>query len=374
MCASSDYALLAWERAQRLGWPVTVSAGIPAVMTRPGRLLLRYCEWVAGGFQSADLRRLLQSGDCAPPHSRRRRPCHPRPILPARDAGPGRPPAAEGPGHLGPRHLRPVAGRACGPLRARTRTTSKTAPTSASGTPARPRRRGRLAAWIDGVLTAIPDPRCRRPGVAPRRVRGGGGVSRAPTPAARAPSTRWLPSPSTPRWRTWRTALGDHRCDLASALGFVRARVESLTVGRDRPRPGALHVSSLADAGYDGRPRVFVVGLQEGGVFPAAVEDAVLLDAERRRSARCCARRPTSSTRRSSRRSLASRPSARRRPRVCLSFSCRDTRAVPRQLPVVDRAAGVPADEGRRRRSPTSTCRSGSASRRRPCRHRRPRR
>ncbi|MCX6550770.1 MAG: PD-(D/E)XK nuclease family protein [Acidobacteria bacterium] len=66
VCASSEYAILAWERAQRLGWRVTVSEGIPAVMARPGRLLLRYCEWVAGGFQSADLRRLLQSGDCAP--------------------------------------------------------------------------------------------------------------------------------------------------------------------------------------------------------------------------------------------------------------------------------------------------------------------
>jgi hypothetical protein len=67
-------------------------------------------------------------------------------------------------------------------------------------------------------------------------------------------------------------ALGDQRCELATALCFVRARIESLPIGRDRPRPGTLHVSSLADAGFDGRPLVFIVGLQEGGVFPSAGE------------------------------------------------------------------------------------------------------
>ena len=37
----------------------------------------------------------------------------------------------------------------------------------------------------------------------------------------------------------------------------------------------------MAQAGYSGRPHVFVVGLEEGRVFPAATEDAVLLDRER---------------------------------------------------------------------------------------------
>ena len=54
-------------------------------------------------------------------------------------------------------------------------------------------------------------------------------------------------------------------------------------VGADRPRPGHLHVSSLATAGFAGRPLVFVVGLEEGRVFPAPFEDPILLDAERER-------------------------------------------------------------------------------------------
>jgi hypothetical protein len=93
-CASDDYALLVWEKAQLLGWRVCVSTGIPVVRTRPGRLLLRFGEWAGGGFAAADLRRLLQSGDCAPT---------------AFEA-----PAAEAPGVDAPGHAEPgpAAGRA----------------------------------------------------------------------------------------------------------------------------------------------------------------------------------------------------------------------------------------------------------------------
>jgi hypothetical protein len=49
VCASDVLALTAWEKARRLGWPVTLSAGTPAAMTRPGHALLRWCEWVEDG-------------------------------------------------------------------------------------------------------------------------------------------------------------------------------------------------------------------------------------------------------------------------------------------------------------------------------------
>ncbi len=54
-------------------------------------------------------------------------------------------------------------------------------------------------------------------------------------------------------------------------------------VGRDRPRPGHLHIDLLRDAGVDGRPLTFVMGLEEGQLLPAVVEDPILLDAERAR-------------------------------------------------------------------------------------------
>jgi ATP-dependent helicase/nuclease subunit B len=76
-------------------------------------------------------------------------------------------------------------------------------------------------------------------------------------------------------------ALGPFTCPLAHALRFVRERVQSLQVAPDRPRPGRLYVCRLAQASVSGRPHLFVVGLEEGRVFPSATEDAVLLDAER---------------------------------------------------------------------------------------------
>ena len=76
-------------------------------------------------------------------------------------------------------------------------------------------------------------------------------------------------------------ALGPFSCSLPGALRFIRERVQSLQVAPERPRPGHLYACTLAQAGYAGRPHVFVVGLEEGRVFPSAAEDAVLLDAER---------------------------------------------------------------------------------------------
>ena len=112
----------------------------------------------------------------------------------------------------------------------------------------------------------------------------------------------------------------------ASALGFVRARVESMAVGRDRPRPGALHISSLADAGFDGRPLVFIVGLQEGGMFPSAVEDAVLLDSERETVSPLLRTSVGQLDEAVCEAAVADRGPGRVGGAVCLSFSCRDTR------------------------------------------------
>src|SRR6185369_8235246 len=59
-------------------------------------------------------------------------------------------------------------------------------------------------------------------------------------------------------------ALGSFRCSLPVALRFVRERIEGVSVGRDRSRPGHLHVSRLVQAGLPNRPLLFIVGLEEG--------------------------------------------------------------------------------------------------------------
>ena len=62
-CPMPEQAALVWEKAQRHEWPVTIGPGIPVALTRPGRALLAFGEWVAGGLAASRLRRMLQSGD-----------------------------------------------------------------------------------------------------------------------------------------------------------------------------------------------------------------------------------------------------------------------------------------------------------------------
>ena len=122
-------------------------------------------------------------------------------------------------------------------------------------------------------------------------------------------------------------ALGSFRCPLPVALRFVRERVEGVSVGRDRSRPGHLHVSRLAQAGLPNRPLLFIVGLEEGRVFPAAVEDPVLLDAERQRispALRCSSDRTDEAVHAVLARLAVVDTAAGGE--VCLSYSCRDLR------------------------------------------------
>src|SRR6185295_13461197 len=122
-------------------------------------------------------------------------------------------------------------------------------------------------------------------------------------------------------------ALGSFRCPLPVALRFVRERVDGVRVGRDRSRPGRLHVSTLAQAGVPSRPLLFVVGLEEGRVFPAAVEDPVLLDAERQRispALRCSSDRTEEAVHAVLARLALVHTAAGRE--LCLSYSCRDLR------------------------------------------------
>jgi ATP-dependent helicase/nuclease subunit B len=79
--------------------------------------------------------------------------------------------------------------------------------------------------------------------------------------------------------------LSGMRRPLASQLAVIRARLESVVVAAERPRPGALHVGVLGGHSYSGRPVTFVLGLEEGAVFPAGLENPVVLDSERRKIA-----------------------------------------------------------------------------------------
>ena len=267
-CAPADYDTLIWEKALRFGWPVTLGAGLPIECTRTGRALLSFCEWVESDFLASQLRALLESGDIRFRAIEDLNAGQAARLLVKSKAGWGRATYERSLGQLEKGYQRASRNKDLS-VEVRDSCAKKAV------------RAGKLLQWISGLLQAIPQPNA------------GGSVrlseaidaalafleSSAATPSALDNLASSVLSDSVAELRS----LGEFTCPLPTALRFIRERAEGRTVGADRPRPGHLHVSSLRQSGYAGRPFLFVVGVEEGRVFPSAVEDPILLNAERRR-------------------------------------------------------------------------------------------
>jgi ATP-dependent helicase/nuclease subunit B len=264
-CASDAYALLVWEKCLRYDWPVTMGPGVPAAQTKPGRALQGFCGWIESDFAAGFMRRLLQSGDVrvqledltAGQAAR---------LLFRAQAGWGRDTYRISLQQLFKRYTDRAEDRD------NTVEERRTAAQQAN-------RVERLRDWIDKLLAAVPAPGDRAT-VDFQAVIGGVLAFLAECASRASALDAAAASALTDAIRDLR-ALGAFRCALPAALRFIRERVEGVIVAAERPRPGHLHVATLATAGYAGRSLLFVVGLEEGRVFPVAVEDPVLLDAER---------------------------------------------------------------------------------------------
>jgi len=276
-CASDGYATLLWEKACRYEWPVTLATGLPATLTRPGRALLGLIEWVEDNFAAGKLRRLLQSGDVKSEMSS--------------EAIFGKI-ASElislSPGRAAKLLVKAQAawGRATYRLSLTRLATSSRARAKEDISEDEREYRERnakeaeaLAEWIDALISSIPEPGADNLVDLQPLVQAA--VTFVEDTTARASALDHAAAQKLAASLNELRALGDFRCPLGQALRFIRERVESLHIGADRPRPGHLHISQLRDAGWPNRPLLFVVGLEEGRVFPAAVEDPVLLDKER---------------------------------------------------------------------------------------------
>ncbi len=316
-CASPDYPFLVWQKAQRYGWPVTLGPGVAITATRPARALLAWCDWIDRGYPASALRRMFQSGDV-------------RVDIPD---GPGSGQAArlllESKATWGRRtHATSLAALAVSEREEAD--DPETDEDRRAWHVARADRARRLAAWIDALLAPLPDPdedaiplqplvAAARSFVADYTARSG----ELDEKAVKAIDAALADLES----------LGDIACKPAYGLDLVRAAIDGLTVGAVRGRPGHLHVSVLARAGIAGRPHTFVVGLEEGRVFPALIEDPVLLDAERARISEAL---PTSGDRAAeSVHAIVSRLVQMAQPggSLCLSFSCRDLREYRETFP-----------------------------------------
>ena len=320
-CASTDYPVLVWQKAQRYGWPVTLASGLPGTATRPVRALLAWCHWVANGFAASDLRQMLSSGDI-------------RVEIPD---GPGSAYAASLLLRAAPTWGRRTYTIALDAFAADERERADDPENDDDARQKHLRRASQaelLRVWIESLLALIPDteasevPQQTLIGAAADFVDRAASVeNEADGQAAKAVKDALLELRS----------LGDAQTSVAAALILVRAALAGVRVASNRARPGHLHVSALARAGYAGRRRTFVVGLQEGQVFPSPFEDPVLLDVERRRIHHAL---PSSADRTAeavynvvSRLAVLPGSNAPGAPAICLSCSCRDLRDARQTFP-----------------------------------------
>ena len=318
-CADPKYAALVWEKACRYDWPVTIGPGVPATLTHPGRALLGLCSWMETDFSAGVLRRLFESGDITLGNASDITPGQAARLLVKSGAGWGR-------------ATYDICLARLLKLYQRISDAADRLPDQRTSAAEKAARTELLLGWIGSLLASLPvtsdDDQVSLQTTA-AAVLGFVGTSATKTSALDAAAQSALHDAIVEL-----RELGSFRCPLPIALRFVRDCVNGVSVGRDRARPGHLHVSMLAQAAFANRPMLFIAGLEEGGVFPAAIEDSVLLDAERQRI--------SPELRRSSDRIeeavytvLARLATAEFGPgrEVCFSYSCRDLREYRETFP-----------------------------------------
>ena len=265
-CASDVHLTLVWEKALRHGWPVTLGAGIPATFTRPGRALLGLCDWIETDFSAGHLRRLLQSGDVHVEKHEGFTAGQAARELARAEAGWGR----------------ATYGLALERLRKRHEARANDLQESDADRADAQEKAERVAqvrTWIVDLVASVPS--ADDGGIVSLEAVVSGVLDFLERKAARSSALDHRAAAALVEHVGELRALGAFSCTLTQALRFVRERVQSLTVAPERPRPGHLYASHLSQAGYAGRPVLFVIGLEEGRVFSSSTEDAVLLDAER---------------------------------------------------------------------------------------------
>jgi len=318
-CGSQEQISLVWEKALRHGWPVTLGPGLPAASTRPGRALLGFCDWIETDFSAGHLRRLLQSGDMdIEPEDEGFTAAQAARTLARAEAGWGRATYDLSLGLL----EKAYASRAADP---------EISNDDRETAVARARVTAEVRRWITKLIASVPE---ETSGRLPLQAIVNAAISIVDRATARVSALDYKSAATIVVHLTELRALGEFSCSLTDALRFIRERVESLNVAPDRPRPGHLYACRLSSSGFSGRPNLFVVGLEEGMLFPVASEDPVLLDSER--SAISAHLRLSSDRideavystldRLASWPASGGRDDSSGRAQACFSYSCRDTR------------------------------------------------
>jgi RecB family exonuclease len=267
-CPSDAHVSLIWEKALRHSWPVTLGPGIPAVFTRPGRALIGLCDWIETDFSASHFRRLLQSGDLSVENDLGFTAGQAARQLARSGAGWGRATYSLSFARL----LRNYEAKAAD---------QEASEYDQNYAKEKIKLTTKVRDWISGLVASVPEPDHDRKVALQSVVTST--LEFLQRVAARSSALDHRAAAALVDYIGELRALGPFLCGLSEALRFVRERVDSLQVACERPRPGHLYVCNFSQCGYAGRRHLFVVGLEEGRVFPAPTEDAVLLDSERKR-------------------------------------------------------------------------------------------
>ena len=266
-CPTDLHLELIWEKAMRHNWAVTLGTGILAPFTRPGRALLGLCDWIETDFSAGHFRRLLQSGDLRVDKQHGFTSGQAARLLARSEAGWGRATYTLALGRLEKSYASRAADEdASDEDRAAARANAELT--------------AKVREWITALVASVPEPDADGRVPLPEVVKCTLDFLERAT--ARSSALDHRTADALKDYVGELRALGSFSCGLSESLRFIRERVQSLQVAPERPRPGHLYACNLSQSGYAGRRHLFVVGLEEGRVFPTATEDAVLLDGERR--------------------------------------------------------------------------------------------
>ncbi|MGE5544682.1 MAG: PD-(D/E)XK nuclease family protein [Bacillota bacterium] len=266
--SSSEYIPVFWSLAREMGFNLTVFEGIPAAMTRPGRVLLGLIEWIRQDFAVSQLISLLRECDIkwSGPDGLEISGSTAERLLNRAGIGWGR-----------ERYARMQDLAEGLKLRALEREHQDIGDDDCDYL-GQSRLAGKLHSILDDLLQAIPEPDIEGRVALNRLGRGLASLVKNLSPSRNEFDEAALTG-IVARLEQWDSALA---VILNDALERVENLVCSMRVGRSTTRPGCLHLVDYRDLIWSGRPVTFVVGLDAGRFPGRGTQDPVLLDSERR--------------------------------------------------------------------------------------------
>ncbi len=266
---AATYPALAFELASEHQIPATFSGGIGVTFTRPGQAALAFLGWIERGFEAEALREGLASGVLTFPKEWSSRV---GPLSAAREMRR----AAIGWGR--DRHLSALDRLAQEIAFRRPRPEEEDDPAALKS-----RRERRLAAlgaartFIARALSLVPASE-----IAPLAAISHGARTFVSEFARVGDELDATAAAALAKLFTELESLPGRPAALSADAVRLAEAVRSLHVVPERPRPGKIHFADFRAGGFSGRPRTFVIGLDEKRHPGQRREDPVLSDDERR--------------------------------------------------------------------------------------------